>query len=149
MVCGGGGFWVDDESNLTTLLERAFVDVLPELKPFLEIQRAWWRQRKLEAQVLPDFEDYDLIFPDAWGKPPSTAMYHRHFTAMMRLAGLEPIRPHDLRRSFASVLKFERSADLTGVSRLLGHKNVATTERYLGLSAEVESATIKLLSRVG
>jgi site-specific recombinase XerD len=110
------------------------------------MQRDWWRQRKLEAQILPVFEDNDLIFGDAWGRPPSTSMYHKHFTAMMKLAGLEPIRPHDLRRSFASVLTLELGADLTGVSRLLGHKNTTTTQRYIGASAVVERDTLRLLS---
>lgn len=126
--------------------EPRLVDVPLKLLPWLETQRAWWRQRKLEAQSLPWFHDLDLIFPDAWGRPPSTAMYHRHFVAIMRAAGLEPIRPHDLRRSFASVMAFELGEDLAVVSRLLGHKNTTTTIRYLGAAPEQESAAINRLS---
>jgi integrase len=126
--------------------EPHLVDVPPALLPSLDIQRTWWRQRKLEAQVAPDFEDNDLIFPDAWGRPPSTALYHRHFVRMMDLAGVPRIRPHDLRRSFASVLKFELQEDTRTVMQLLGHKSEATTERYLGISTGASSAAVKRLS---
>ena len=126
--------------------EPHLVDVPLKLRPFLEIQRDWWRQRKLEAQILPEFQDLDLIFPDAWGRPPSSALYHRHFMRMMDLAGVPRIRPHDLRRSFASVLKFEMQEDTRTVMMLLGHKNEATTERYLGIAVGAVSNAVQRLS---
>lgn len=50
------------------------------------------------------------------------------------------VNSHDLRATFATVL-YERTKDLLMVSKLLGHANVATTQRYLaGNKVETRSA---------
>lgn len=50
------------------------------------------------------------------------------------------VNSHDLRATFATVL-YERTKDLLMVSKLLGHANVATTQRYLaGNKIETRSA---------
>lgn len=46
------------------------------------------------------------------------------------------IKSHDLRRSFAKVLYYNSENDLYFVSRILGHSNINTTIRYLGLESE-------------
>jgi site-specific recombinase XerD len=46
-----------------------------------------------------------------------------------READVEPIRPHDLRRTVAGTL-LEQGTDIATVARLLGHANVQTTARY-------------------
>lgn len=51
------------------------------------------------------------------------------------LAGLEDVRIHDLRHTFAS-LAIKQGVDLYTVSKLLGHKNIATTTRYAHLEME-------------
>lgn len=43
--------------------------------------------------------------------------------------GIEGLRPHDLRRSYISLL-LEQGSDLNLVSQAAGHANVATTSRY-------------------
>jgi integrase len=47
-------------------------------------------------------------------------------------AGLEDVRLHDLRHSYAS-MAIERGAELSQVMGLLGHRNIATTMRYVHL----------------
>jgi integrase len=51
---------------------------------------------------------------------------------------LPQLAPHDLRRTFAQ-LGFENGVPLPQLSTLLGHANVATTQRYLNLSLDLES----------
>ena len=48
------------------------------------------------------------------------------------LANLKDVRIHDLRHTFAS-LAIKQGVDLYTVSKLLGHKNIATTTRYAHL----------------
>ena len=52
--------------------------------------------------------------------------------------GVPGLAPHDLRRTFAQ-LGYEAGIPITQISTLLGHANVATTQRYLNLSLDLES----------
>lgn len=54
------------------------------------------------------------------------------WTKVRRPAGLEEVRIHDLRHTSAS-LAIKQGADLYTVSKLLGHRNIATTTRYAHL----------------
>lgn len=61
---------------------------------------------------------------------------------LVRKAGAAIGRPglaaHDLRRSYAQ-LGFEAGIPITQISQLLGHSNVATTQRYLNLALDLET----------
>jgi integrase/recombinase XerD len=52
--------------------------------------------------------------------------------------GKPDLAPHDLRRSYAQI-GYESGIPLTQISTLLGHANVATTQRYLNLALDLES----------
>lgn len=54
------------------------------------------------------------------------------WTKIRGLANLKDLRIHDLRHTFAS-LAIKQGVDLYTVSKLLGHKNIATTTRYAHL----------------
>ena len=57
------------------------------------------------------------------------------WTKMRIKLDLEDVRIHDLRHSFAS-FAINKGHDLYSVSKLLGHKNIGTTQRYAHLSNE-------------
>jgi integrase len=52
--------------------------------------------------------------------------------------GIPELAPHDLRRTYAQ-LGYEAGVPLTQISVLLGHANVATTQKYLNLALDIES----------
>ncbi|MFZ5887914.1 MAG: tyrosine-type recombinase/integrase [Chloroflexota bacterium] len=54
------------------------------------------------------------------------------------LIGMYELAPHDLRRTYAQ-LGYEAGVPITQLSTLLGHANVATTQRYLNLALDLES----------
>lgn len=62
---------------------------------------------------------------------------HRPWKAVCRAAGLEGLRLHDLRHSFASV-GAEGGLGLLTIGKLLGHADAATTQRYAHLAATAE-----------
>jgi integrase len=52
--------------------------------------------------------------------------------------GLPQLAPHDLRRTYAQ-LGYEAGVPITQISTLLGHSSVATTQKYLDLSLDLET----------
>lgn len=52
--------------------------------------------------------------------------------------GVDELAPHDLRRTYAA-LGYDAGIPITQISTLLGHSSVATTQRYLNLSLDLES----------
>jgi integrase len=68
------------------------------------------------------------------GEKPGTCLttLKRAWTKIRGLANLKDVRIHDLRHTFAS-LAIKQGVDLYTVSKLLGHKNIATTTRYAHL----------------
>ena len=50
--------------------------------------------------------------------------------------GKPDLAPHDLRRTYAQ-LGYEAGVPVTQISRLLGHENIATTQRYLNLALDL------------
>ncbi|HUV90775.1 MAG TPA: tyrosine-type recombinase/integrase [Anaerolineae bacterium] len=50
--------------------------------------------------------------------------------------GKPDLAPHDLRRTYAQ-LGYEAGVPVTQISRLLGHANIATTQRYLNLALDL------------
>jgi integrase len=70
------------------------------------------------------------------------------FRAALRRSGLadQGYRFHDIRRTFARML-YSQGVILAKIQRLLGHKSVLTTERYLGVKFEETREAILMLDR--
>ena len=61
-----------------------------------------------------------------------------------RSAGLDEVRLHDLRHTYASKL-LRRGASIYLVGRLLGHRSIRMTMRYANLTTEGLDDAVKLL----
>ena len=73
-----------------------------------------------------------FVFPDSSGDGPIANLGHR-WHKLRALAGLDDVRIHDCRHSFASHAVMS-GLDLYTVGRLLGHADTASTERYAHLA---------------
>lgn len=51
---------------------------------------------------------------------------------------LPELQPHDLRRTYARI-GYDAGIDIGQISLLLGHANIATTQRYLGISIDTKT----------
>ncbi len=52
------------------------------------------------------------------------------------------VESHDLRRAFANAV-WEQSHDIRALQLLLGHSDITTTQRYIGVSMETRAAIVK------
>ncbi len=68
----------------------------------------------------------DLVFPDALGRPLSGFHVLRRFRSLLELAGLPPMRYHDLRHGAASLMAAQ-GVPARVAMELLGHSQIATT----------------------
>lgn len=75
------------------------------------------------------------VFPD---KPISWSAADKWLRAAVERAGLghRGISGHSFRRSYITKLYVDGALDLVSIQELVGHKNVETTRRYLGLSKQ-------------
>jgi integrase len=96
----------------------------PKLAQFLREYRAerLALYRQLGKELSPD----DLVFASAEGKPIAPGVLTHNFARIVKRAGLEGVRFHDLRHTFASLMLL-RGAKPKVISEALGHSSVAFT----------------------
>ena len=72
------------------------------------------------------------VFPNPETGKPFVSIF-RSWNTCRRKAGLETVRVHDLRHTFASTL-VNSGVPIYEVQKILGHQNLLTTERYSHLA---------------
>jgi integrase len=72
----------------------------------------------------------DYVFANRVGRRLDGSALRRRFERARGAAGLEPLRFHDLRHTYGSLL-VAGGIDLASVKAAMGHSQIVTTERYL------------------
>ena len=107
---------------------------VPLSDPAVRALRAWLRLREDVVSA----EHGDVLFGNERGKP----ITPRDVRRIVDRRSPVPTHPHALRHSFATHL-LDGGADLRAVQELLGHSDVATTQRYTHVSRERLSAAYR------
>jgi integrase len=132
------GIWVKP----ATLTKQKRMHRIPLSPPALEILRRRHAEREQRRVVLLRRQDEDLVFGYAAADKTEKA-----WRVIRGSAGLDDVRLHDLRHSYASLL-VQAGLSLPIIGRLLGHSQPQTTNRYAHLSdAPLREAT-QLVGRI-
>jgi integrase len=81
----------------------------------------------------------DHVFCNAYGQRLDDSALRRRYKRARDTAGLRPLRWHDLRHSFGSLL-VAGGEDLVSVKEAMGHSQLTTTSRYLHARPATERA---------
>ncbi len=129
-----------------TAHSRRRVAMTPKLALFLREYRA--ERESIYWQLGKPLTLDDLVFASVEGKPLDPSMLSHEFARIAKQAGLENVRFHDLRHTFASLM-FLRGAKPKVISEALGHSSVAfTMDVYSHIIEGMQSDAMALLDEV-
>jgi integrase len=90
----------------------------------------------------------DLLFTTYQGQPLNSSVVAHNFHKLVIKAGLEDVRFHDLRHTFASLMLL-RGVSAKVISEALGHSSVAfTMDTYSHIIDGMQEDAMKLLDEV-
>ena len=81
----------------------------------------------------------ELVFCNVLGRPLDPSALRRRYRRAQSAAGVRPLRFHDLRHTFGSLLA-ARGVDVVTIQHAMGHSALATTSRYLHARPASEQA---------
>lgn len=119
------------------------VTIPPELVPLLRAHRAVQLAERLHAGSV--WEDHDLLFAQANGRPIDPRDDWEEWKTVLRAAGVRDARVHDGRHT-AGALLIEQGVHVRVVQEILGHSDIRVTQRYTHVSS---TAAHDAASRMG
>ncbi len=129
-----------------TAHSRRRVAMTPKLALFLREYRA--ERESIYWQLGKPLTLDDLVFASVEGKPLDPSILSHEFARIAKQAGLENVRFHDLRHTFASLM-FLRGAKPKVISEALGHASVAfTMDTYSHIIEGMQEDAMALLDEV-
>ncbi|MCB1020208.1 MAG: site-specific integrase, partial [Acidobacteria bacterium] len=97
----------------------------------LQHHRAQQEHERAVAGTAWKGNPWNLVFTSTVGTPLFHRNVHRRFCELVKLAGLPPMRPHDLRHSAVALL-IAQGVHAKAIQELLGHSSVAFTLQVYG-----------------
>jgi len=117
---------------------------VPMVEDLCTILKTWAEQEG--ANIEDTSSDKRFIFTSRHQKDnkPIVSVDKKAWEKILKDAGISHARWHDLRHTFASML-LEKDESVFVISKLLGHKSIKTTERYLHLRDQAARNAISSL----
>jgi integrase len=125
---------------------RRRVAMTPKLAIFLREYRA--EREVISRKTGKELSLDNLVFSNVLGTPIDPGVLSHAFSKICKKAGLENVRFHDLRHTFASLMLL-RGAKSKVISEALGHSSVAfTMDTYSHIIEGMQSDAMALLDEV-
>jgi integrase len=125
---------------------RRRVSMTPKLVAYLRDYKAERESLFLHLGRLPRPDD--LVFSNIEGKPIDPSVLSHNFAKIAKRAGLQGVRFHDLRHTFASLMLLNGVAPKI-ISEALGHSSVAfTMDVYSHILPGMQEEAMALLDKV-
>lgn len=129
-----------------TAHSRRRVAMTPKLALFLRGYQA--ERERLYRELGKELTLDSLVFASVEGKPIDPGVLGHNFRRIAKKAGLERVRFHDLRHTFASLMLL-RGAKPKVISEALGHSSVAfTMDTYSHIISGMQEDAMALLDEV-
>ena len=123
---------INAKSNAVTVMGKGSKEHrVPVSEPTIDAIKLWMKVRREVVVESDPISDVVALFVNSRGKRLGT----RDVRRILDARSLAPTHPHALRHTFATHL-LDNGADLRAVQELLGHSDVATTQRYTHVSKE-------------
>ena len=119
------------------------------------------KRRKTGTQAIVPLTDIPLGIYGRYGNPaaspegkvfnvPSYALIRRYLEEVRKAAGLDTLSFHAARHSFSTTVCLSNGVPIETLSRMLGHKNISTTQIYAKITHQkVEEDMLALEKRLG
>lgn len=133
--------WSDIDFNARTILLRAKPDKSSKAK-YLPMNETVYKTLKAWEQVCNKNSEYVFASPRTNGKRKDC---DNPFERILKKAGIEGFRWHDMRHSFASHL-VQHGEQIETVADLMGHSSIATTQKYAHLNPKAVAKAVEKLN---
>lgn len=142
--------WQDiDFNNKTVTLQKEYSKTaitveVPMVEDLCTILKVWADQQEVNIKDTSDDERFVFTSRHQKENKPILSIDKKEWAKLLLEAGIPHARWHDLRHTFASML-LEKDESVFVISKLLGHKSIKTTERYLHLRDQAARNAISSL----
>jgi integrase len=138
-----GGRWIKP----STMTKQQRVHRVPLSKPVLNLlgEMKAAHDQENARRTREGLEPFGYLFPGSRGAAGAQQDLKHSWASICKTAGIDALRFHDLRHSFASFL-VSGGANLPLVGQMLGHSSVQATQRYAHLLDEPQR---KAAERIG
>ena len=118
-------------------------------RPVLDLLRRHQLEQEIQKLSAGDkWVETDYVFTNKFGGPLDESKFAYRYRSFLKKHGIRPIRIHDIRHTFATLLIEEDPGQLASVSKALGHSSIAITMDVYASTARVDTKATSRMSEI-
>lgn len=118
---------VSNKTYISIPKTEGSIRTLPLSEEFIKLLQEYKDKQTVEiSSYLDSYTDNNLVFCKSDGSPLNSDWFYKKYKNLLKMHNLKPIRFHDLRHSFATLM-LEQGVDIKTISTLLGHSTIKIT----------------------